>query len=372
MKKVVIVPDSFKGTISSERICEIFEEKINKIFPFCEVVKIPVADGGEGSMSCFLNALGGERVSALVCGPYGEKIEAEYGILGGDTAVIEMSACAGLPLVEGKKNPSLTTTFGVGELMLDAAKRGCKKIIMCLGGSCTNDMGAGAAAAAGVKFYNSKGESFVPVGGTLCEIEKIDTVGKSELLSGVEITAMCDIDNPLFGKSGAAYVFAPQKGADENQVAALDDGLRHAARIVKNDAGVDVSALSGAGAAGGMGAGMVAFFGAELRSGIETVLDTVNFEAKIDGADYVFTGEGKLDSQSLRGKVVSGVAKRAKEKGVPVIAVVGGYEACLEDIYDMGVRAVFATNPMPVDFEKVRHSSEDNLAISVENILRIL
>ena len=207
---------------------------------------------------------------------------------------------------------------------------------------------------------------------SLCEIEKIDTVGKSELLSGVEITAMCDIDNPLFGKSGAAYVFAPQKGADENQVAALDDGLRHAARIVKNDAGVDVSALSGAGAAGGMGAGMVAFFGAELRSGIETVLDTVNFEAKIDGADYVFTGEGKLDSQSLRGKVISGVAKRAKGKGVPVIAVVGGYEACLEDIYDMGVRAVFATNPMPVDFEKVRHSIEDNLAISVENILRIL
>ncbi len=372
MKKAVVIPDSFKGTISSERICEIFEEKINKIFPFCDVVKIPVADGGEGSVNCFLNALGGEKITVTVSGPYGEKIEAEYGILGEDTAVIEMSSCAGLPIVEEKKNPALTTTFGVGELMLDAAKRGCKKIIMCLGGSCTNDMGAGAAAAVGVRFYNAKGESFVPVGGSLCEIERIDTAEKSELLKGIEITAMCDIDNPLFGENGAAYVFAPQKGADKNQVKALDDGLRHSAQIVKKDIGLDVSDLRGAGAAGGMGAGMVAFFGSELRSGIETVLDTVDFEAKIDGADYVFTGEGKLDSQSLRGKVVSGVAKRAKEKGVPVIAVVGGYEVCLEDIYDMGVKAVFATNPMPVDFEKARHSSEDNLAISVENILRIL
>ena len=372
MKKAVIVPDSFKGTISSGRICEIFEEKINKIFPFCEVVKIPVADGGEGSVSCFLNALGGERVSALVCGPYGEKIEAEYGILGGDTAVIEMSACAGLPLVEGKKNPSLTTTFGVGELMLDAAKKGCQKIIMCLGGSCTNDMGSGAAAAAGVKFYNSKGESFVPVGGTLGEIGKIDVSQKSELLKGIEITAMCDIDNPLFGVNGAAHVFAPQKGADENQVKALDDGLRHGAELVKEDIGIDVSALPGAGAAGGMGAGMVAFFGAELRSRIETVLDIVNFEKRIDGADFIFTGEGKLDSQSLRGKVVSGVAKRAKEKGVPVIAVVGGYEAGLDEIYDMGVSAVFATNPLPVDFEIAKHKSEENFAGTVENILRIL
>lgn len=372
MKKAVIVPDSFKGTVSSERICEIFEEKINKLFPFCEVVKIPVADGGEGSVSCFLNALGGERISASVSDPYGEKIEAEYAVVNTDTAVIEMAACAGLPLVEGRKNPMLTTTYGVGELMLDAAKRGCRKIIMCLGGSCTNDMGAGAAAAAGVKFYNASGESFVPVGGTLCEIEKIDVSRKNKLLKDVRIIAMCDIDNPLFGKSGAAYVFAPQKGADENQVKVLDDGLRHGAEIVKRDTGFDVSRLPGAGAAGGMGAGMAAFFGAELRSGIETVLDTVNFEKRIDGADFVFTGEGRLDSQSLRGKVVSGVAKRAKEKGVPVIAVVGGYEADVDAIYDMGIKAVFATNPLPVDFEAAKHKSEQNLAVTAENILRIL
>lgn len=372
MKKAVIVPDSFKGTISSERICEIFEEKINKIFPSCEVVKIPVADGGEGSVDCFLNALGGERIAALVSGPYGEKTEAEYGIINGATAVIEMAACAGLPLVEGRKNPELTTTYGVGELMLDAAKRGCKKIIMCLGGSCTNDMGAGAAAAAGVRFFNAEGKNFVPVGGTLCEIEKIDVSEKSELLNGVEITAMCDIDNPLYGENGAAYVFAPQKGADAKQVKSLDDGLRHGAEKVKNYIGEDVSCVPGAGAAGGMGAGMVAFFGAKLRSGIETVLDTVNFEKRISGADFVFTGEGKLDSQSLRGKVVSGVAGKSKKKGVPVIAVVGGYEADLDAIYEMGVKAVFATNLLPVDFEISKHKSEENLAATVENILRIL
>ncbi len=372
MKKAVVIPDSFKGTISSERICEIFGEKINKIFPTCEVVKIPVADGGEGSVDCFLNALGGERIAASVSDPYGEKIEAEYGIINGDTAVIEMAACAGLPLAEDRKNPEFTTTYGVGELMLDAAKRGCKKIIMCLGGSCTNDMGAGAAAAAGVKFYNAKGEEFVPVGGTLCEIAKIDISRKSALLNGIEITAMCDIDNPLFGKNGAAYVFAPQKGADEKQVELLDDGLRHGGEIVKTDIGIDVSVFPGAGAAGGMGAGMVAFFGAELRSGIETVLDTVEFETKINGADFVFTGEGRLDSQSLRGKVVSGVAKVAKEKSVSVIAVVGGYEADLDAIYEMGVKAVFATNPLPVDFELSKHKSEENLAATVENILRIL
>ncbi len=372
MKKAVVVPDSFKGTISSEKICEIFEEKIKKIHPDCEIVRIPVADGGEGSVSCFLSAVGGEKIYAEVSGPYGEKVKACYAVINGETAIIEMAACAGLPLVENRKNPLLTTTYGVGELMLDAAKRGCKKIIMCLGGSCTNDMGAGAAAAVGVRFFNARGECFVPVGGTLCEIEKIDMSQKNSIFDGIEIVAMCDIDNPLFGENGAAFVFAPQKGADEKTVKLLDDGLRHGAEIVRKDSGIDVADIPGSGAAGGMGAGMVAFFNAELKSGIEAVLDVVGFEGKIDGADYVFTGEGRLDSQSIRGKVVSGVAKRAKEKNVPVIVVAGGYDADLDEIYKIGVRAVFATNPLPVDFEKSRHKSESNLAVTVENILRIL
>ena len=243
---------------------------------------------------------------------------------------------------------------------------------MCLGGSSTNDFGAGAAAAVGVEFYNAEGEAFVPVGGTLKDVERIEMSGKSRLFKDIEILTMCDIDNPLCGEKGAAFVFAPQKGADEKQVRLLDDGLRHMAEVVKKDLNSDVKNIPGAGAAGGMGAGMVAFFGSRLQSGIETVLDTVKFEKRADGADFVFTGEGKLDSQSVRGKVVSGVAKRAKNKNIPVIVVAGGYEAGIEEIYEIGVKAVFATNPLPLDFEKIRHKSEENLAVTVENILRIL
>ncbi len=367
MKKAVIVPDSFKGTISSKRICEIIEERILKFYPKCEVVKIPVADGGEGSVDCFLNAVGGEEIRVTVSGPNMEKVDAHYALIDdGKTAVIEMAACAGLPLVK-EKNPLKTTTYGVGEMMLDAVRRGCKRIIMCLGGSCTNDLGFGAAASTGVKFFDKNGEEFIPVGETLKYVVKIEN---THAFDGVEIITMCDIDNPLYGENGAAYIFAPQKGADENQVKILDDGLRYGAKIIKEQTGVDVAHLAGAGAAGGMGAGMVAFFGSALRSGIETVLDTVDFESKIDSADVIFSGEGKLDSQSLGGKVISGICKRAK--GVPVIAVVGGYDSELDAVYDMGVTAVFATNRIPEDFEKIKSQSEENLALTVENILRVM
>lgn len=373
MKKVVVVPDSFKGTISSYQVCEIIENCVSTHFPSCQVVKIPVADGGEGSVDCFLNSVDGEKVSVLVNDPYKNKIEASYGLIdGGKTAVIEMAACAGLPLVEGKENPLETTTYGVGELMLDAANRGCDKIIMCLGGSCTNDMGFGAAAATGVRFFDKEGNSFVPVGETLIHIEKIDISGRDKIFDNIKIVTMCDIDNPLYGEKGAAYVFAPQKGADENQVKFLDEGLRHCADIIKKDLNTDVSLLKGAGAAGGMGAGMAALFDAQLKSGIETVLDTVGFDDKIASADIIFTGEGRLDSQSADGKVISGVAKRARKKNIPVIAVVGGYDENLKAVYDMGVTAVFATNREPVSFEKIKGRSKENLALTVDNILRII
>lgn len=373
MKKAVIVPDSFKGTISSKRICEIISEKIKKYHPDCKAVSLPVADGGEGSVDCFLSALGGEKIYAEVSGPFGEKTKSFYAILqDGKTAVIEMAACAGLPLVEGRKNPALTTTYGVGELIKDGIAKGCEKIILCLGGSCTNDMGAGMAAALGVEFFDKNGKSFVPVGGTLSDVNSIRKEKILPRLSDTEIIAMCDIDNPLYGENGAAYIFAPQKGADEKTVKNLDDGLRHLSETVKRDFEKDVAFIPGSGAAGGLGAGAVAFLNATLRSGIETVLDAVSFDEKIENADYVFTGEGRLDSQSLSGKVVSGVAKRAKEKGVPVIAVVGGYEAPCEPYYNVGVSAVFATNPLPMDFEKAKSKSEENLISTVENILRII
>lgn len=373
MKKAVLIPDSFKGTISSKRICEIMSRKIYKYFPDCEVVSIPVADGGEGSVDCFLEAVNGDKVTAQVQDPFGDEMTAYYAILPDrSTAVIEMAVCAGLPLVEGREDPAVTSTYGVGQLIIDAAKRGCRKIIMCLGGSSTNDMGCGAAAAAGIKFFDESGKEFIPVGGTLKNITSVDLSGKNKILDGVEFITMCDIDNPLYGETGAAYVFAPQKGADEKCVKMLDGGLRHAAEIINRATEKEIDFIPGAGAAGGMGAGMVAFFSSTLQMGIETVLDTVDFSSVIDGADIIFTGEGRFDSQSLRGKVVIGVSKRAKEKGVPVVVVAGDYDKKLDAAYQNGVSAVFSTNRVAKDFSVIKGESVKNLELAVDNILRLI
>jgi len=373
MKKVVLVPDSFKGTLSSSKICEIMKKKIKEHFPQCEVVSIPVADGGEGSVDCFLAAVGGERIGIKVKNPYFEEMEAFYGLIDhGRTAVIEMAACAGLPLVEDRKNPAKTTTYGVGQLILDAANRGVKKIIVGLGGSCTNDGGCGAASAVGVKFKNKNGEEFVPTGGTLIDIDSIDTSCKAEILKDIEIITMCDIDNPMYGPDGAAQVFAPQKGADMETVLQLDKGIKHLAEVIRRDLGKDLAKIPGTGAAGAMGAGMIAFFDSTLQMGIETVLDTVKFDSLIYDADIIFTGEGKLDSQSLRGKTVMGVAKRAFSAKVPVIVIAGGADLGVDEVYKFGVNSIFTINRLPEGFEISRAKSEENLSFTMDNILRLL
>ena len=369
MNRIIVIPDSFKGTLSSERICGIVSERIAAHFPSCETVCIPVTDGGEGTMDCFLSALGGRRITKTVSGPFFEDMEASFAVLPDGTAVVETAACAGLPLVGERRDPTRTTTYGVGQLIRAAVDAGCKTIIVGLGGSATNDCGAGAAAALGTVFRKDSGGQFVPTGGTLCEVSSVEPYPLPE---GVRIIAMCDIDNPLYGERGAAHVFAPQKGADKQTVDALDDGLRHMAQIILRDLGADVRSLSGGGAAGGLGAGLYAFCGAELRSGIETVLDVVRFDALADGADLVITGEGKLDSQSLGGKVVVGIAKRCKEKRVPLIAVVGGAERNLPQVYDTGVTAVFPIGRLPEDFSVSRGYSEINLRETVDNIMRLL
>ncbi len=370
MKKAVLVPDSFKGTMSSIEICEIMSEKISQFYPDCTLRSVPVADGGEGSVDCFLTALGGEKIYCEVNGPYFEKMRAFYGILPDNTAVIEMAACAGLPLVDGRLNPEKTSTYGVGELILDAAKRGCKKIILGLGGSCTNDAGCGAAAAVGIKYFDKNNNSFIPTGGTLCDVASVSLAEKSPLLSDVEIITMCDIDNPLFGKKGAAYVFAPQKGADPSTVEMLDAGLMHISEVIRRDLGCDVSTLPGGGAAGGFGAGMSAFLSSKLQMGIETVLDAVDFDTLIADADVVFTGEGRLDSQSLRGKVVIGVAKRCALRHVPVVAVVGDAESDIAPVYDAGVTAVFSTNRKAEDFKVMKPKTKEYFTLTFENIMR--
>lgn len=373
MEKILLVPDSFKGTLSSRQVCQVMAGQLRRFFPQAQVKSIPVADGGEGSVEAFLAAAGGERRMLTVTGPFGEPVEAFYGILGdGRTAVIEMAACAGLPLAEGRFNPERATTYGVGELLLAAKEAGCTKAILGLGGSCTNDGGAGAAAALGAKFTRADGAAFIPTGGTLGEIAALDVSPVAQALQGMELTAMCDIDNPLYGEAGAAAVFAPQKGADEAMVARLDAGLRHLGQVSARCLGRDFSHLPGAGAAGGLGFGMAAFCGAQLRMGIDAVLDAVGFDSLLPGTDVVFTGEGKIDSQSARGKVVSGVAARCRKAGVPVVAVVGQIGQGFEEMYQQGLTAVFSINRAAQPFAESRFHAGENLALTMENIARLL
>ena len=373
MRKYVLIPDSFKGTMSSKEICDIMSHSIHNFDPNAQTVSIPVADGGEGSVDAFLSAMDGKKVHLTVKGPYGENMRGYYGVVdGGKTAIIEMAACAGLPLVGNQLHPDRATTYGVGQLMVHAAEHGCRKIILALGGSCTNDAATGAAAAAGIKFLDSQGDSFVPVGGTLSNIVKIDSSALYPSLRDADIFAMCDIDNPLFGETGAAYVFGPQKGADDDMIKLLDNGLRHVSGVIKEQFHRDISLLSGAGAAGGMGGGAVAFFGAHIQMGIEVLLDMVDFERLAENSSYIFTGEGRLDTQSLRGKVVAGVARRAKKLNIPVIAVVGDVGNSIDEIYDMGVTAVFSINRVAVDFKKAKVRSKGDLGETMDNLMRLI
>ena len=372
MRKAVLIPDSFKGTMSSSRIIAVMKAQILKYWPECQIVSIPVADGGEGSVDSFLTALGGEKISIRTQGPWGEEIDSFYGLLPDNTAVIEMAASAGLPLVGDRKDPSKTTTYGVGELILDAAKKGAGRIVIGLGGSATNDAGCGAAAACGVTFLDVEGKSFVPTGATLDRIASIDLSTMDESVRKLEITAMCDIDNPFYGPSGAAAVYGPQKGADEEMVSFLDERMKKLSSLVESQLGIDLQAIPGSGAAGGMGGGMKAFFNARLQMGIDTVLDVTGFDDLARGADWIFTGEGKIDSQSLRGKVVIGVARKAKRLGVPVIAVVGDIADDIDAAYDEGVTGIFSINRVAVPYKEARLRAESDMALTMDNIVRFI
>ena len=365
MKKCVVVSDSFKGTVSSREICAIAQQVIPRHFPACEVVCIPVADGGEGTVDCFIQAMGAQRVEVTVTNALGEKSAAAYARIG-ELAIIEMAAAAGLPQVGALRCPGTATTYGVGELIAHAAHSGCRKILLGLGGSATNDGGCGCAAALGVRFYDADGQSFVPVGDTLGRIARIDNAEAEALLRSVEITVMCDVTNPLYGPTGAAYVFAPQKGADAEKVKSLDAGLRHFGDVIRSQYGLDVSAMPGAGAAGGMGAGCVALLGGTIQSGIDAVLDVTGFDRQLEGADLVITGEGRIDSQSADGKVISGVARRTRAKGIPLIAIAGGIADSAGAVYDIGVSAMFSTDraALPVDMLGARSPGDYEATLS--------
>lgn len=371
MKQCILIPDSFKGTLSAVEFCRLGEEAVRRHLPGCRVVTVPVADGGEGTVDCFVHALQAQRRWVTVSGPWGEAVQAQYAVHG-QTAFVEMAQAAGLPMVGERKDPSLTTTYGVGQVIRHAVESGCREIVVGLGGSCTNDVGTGAAAALGVRFFDASGGEFIPAGATLDRIVSYDASAARKLLKDCRVTAMCDIDNPMYGPQGAAAIFGPQKGADSAMVALLDANLRHLAGIMQKQSRRDIAAIPGAGAAGAFGAGIVAFLDGELRSGIETVLDCVGFDALLEESDMVFTGEGRLDSQSLRGKVVVGVARRAAAKRVPVVAVVGAVGDRAEEVYTLGITSVFSINRRAEDFSVSRHKTKENFAAAMDNIMRLL
>ena len=334
-KRILVMPDSFKGTMSSETVCRVMKEVLQE--KGAQVKAIPVADGGEGTIDCFLHAFEGTKRMAYVNGPFGEPIEGYYGAFDG-FAVVESAVAAGFR-TDGRRDPSVASTYGVGQLIRCAIEDGYENIILGMGGSCTNDGGAGMAAALGTVFKDADGISFIPTGSTLDKIAEIDKTP----LGDVKITAMCDVDNVLHGPRGAAYVFAPQKGADEKMVEMLDAGLKAYAEAIKDNLGIDVSETRGAGAAGGLGAAASVFLDAELKAGIDVILDLISFEELVKDYDYVITGEGCLDQQSLSGKVAIGIARRAGN--TPVIAVVGDCKGDRNEYHKEGISEIWVVKP---------------------------
>lgn len=359
MEKCIIIPDSFKGTMSAMEVSNMIESEVGDFFPQCEIHSIPIADGGEGTVDCFVHALGGKKTEAEVTGPFGEKVQGFYGTIN-DIAIIEMAAAAGMAY--GRRDPVNASTYGVGELICHAIDSGHKRIILGLGGSCTNDAGAGMAAALGTKFTDRQGNTLLPVGGDLGDVVRINNEETERRLKGIQIEAMCDINNPMYGPKGAACVFGPQKGADQKTVALLDKNLRCFSRAITRNLCMDVSGIPGSGSAGGMGAGVCAFLGGKLVSGIELLLDVVGFDMLLDHCDVVFTGEGRLDHQSFGGKVISGVAKRAQGQGIPVVAVVGCMEKAVEPLLKQyGIHTVYPVYDQPVEIDQIRASCKKDL-----------
>lgn len=363
--KIIVATDSYKGTIGASEATEIIASEIADKLPTSKVIKMPIADGGEGSTDCFVDALGGGYVVTTVKNCFFEDTQVKLGIVdAGETAVIEIAAAAGLSFTEGRKNPLLTTTYGVGQMISVAAGLGVKRILLCLGGSATNDLGCGAAAALGVRFLDKNGEDMLPLGGMLDEVEHIDVSAVPESIRALEFVCLCDVTGTLTGPNGAARMFAPQKGASPSAVELLEANAIHMQEVILRDLGVDVSTLPGGGAAGGFGAGAFAFLGAEIQRGIDTILDTIGFDNALDGCDAVITGEGRADEQSATGKAVSGVIARAKAKDVPTLVLAGS----AGNTDALGADAVFSTVTDFCTFDDARAHAKDNLRRAAKNI----
>lgn len=370
--KILLAPDSFKGSLSSKNVCNALKEGIKKVIDV-DVIEAPIADGGEGTVESFINLKGGKIINAYVTGPVGEKIKAFYGILNDGTAVIEIAAAAGLYLIpESLRNPLKTTTYGVGELIKLALDQGCRKFIIGIGGSGTNDGGAGMAQALGIKFIDNYGKDIDFGGGNLDKIAKIDISGIDNRLYESEFIIASDVDNPLFGKNGASYIFGKQKGATDEMIKILDDNLKHYAKVIKNTFGKDISDVSGAGAAGGLGFGLMAILNAKIRSGIEIIIDAANLEDKIKYSDIVITGEGNTDYQIVFGKALSGVAKLAQKYGKPVIVLSGGLGEGYKQLYNIGFTAFFSIVDKPMTLDESMKDTYRLIVDRTEDIIRTI
>ena len=371
MKKIVIASDSFKGSLTSVEVAQSAAKGILQVYPDCEVTQVNVADGGEGTVDAIVDTLQGEIITITVSNPIGKPVEASYGIAG-DTAIIEMAAASGLPLLATEdRNPWVTSTYGTGEMILDAIARGCTKFLVGIGGSATNDAGTGMLQALGFRFYDGNGNLIENCcGGILGDVARIDDTQVPETIKNAQFTVACDVDTPFCGPIGAAYVFAPQKGADADMVQRLDEGMAAFAKVVEAKYGIDIVPMAGAGAAGGMGGGFRAFLNATLKKGIDMVLDAIGFDAIIGGADLVVTGEGKVDFQTAKGKTATGVLARAKAQGIPVVAIGGCVEKC-DSLLEMGFAGIYPIleEKVPLELAMQRDFASGNVTNTLIRIL---
>lgn len=379
--KIIIAPDSFKENLSALEVAKLIEKGIRRVYPKAKIVKVPMADGGEGTVQSLVDATKGKMIKKEVTGPLGKKVKASYGILGdnlprqvgGKTAIIEMASASGLPLVPKKRrNPLITTTYGTGELIKAALDRGCRKIIVGIGGSATVDGGAGMTQALGVRLLDRKGRKIGFGGGALGNLEKIDVSKLDKRIKKTEVLVASDVDNPLTGPKGAARVYAPQKGATPSMVKRLEKNLKRYASIIKRDLKKDIKDIPGTGAAGGLGAGLVAFLNAKIRLGVDIVIETVKLEKYLKDANLVITGEGKMDAQTIYGKTPIGVAKIAKRYNIPVVAIVGEVGEGIEKVYKHGIDGIMTTTPYPMTHSQAMKKSSHLIPDASEQLMKLL
>jgi len=371
--KIVIAPQGFKGNLTALRVSQAIDNGIRRVVPSVITAIVPMADGGEGTMQALVDAIGGEMIPVEVTDPLGGRVIAHFGLLSDKvTGVIEMAAASGLNLVPPQKlNPLLTTTYGTGELILAALERGCRKLIVGIGGSATNDGGAGMAQALGAKLLDTKGVPLAFGGAALADLEHIDVTTIDPRLADCDVILACDVTNPLCGPQGASAVYGPQKGATKEMVVKLDAALAHYAEVIERDLGIDVRDVPGAGAAGGLGAGLIAFLKARVLPGVDVVIQATGLIEHLKEATLVFTGEGRLDSQTACGKVPVGVARRAKEFGLPVIAIAGEIANGYQAVYQQGIDAVFSIAPGPISLNQSMVRAEKLIADIAERAIRL-